>query len=780
MKLPIPFLKNKETESKYYLALLFEDEKIASAVLEEEEGKLKIVGTGNENLSSSLELLSKEELISTVDRAISKAEEILPPNIETHKTVFGVKGDWVEKETKKIKKEYLSKLKKVCESLDLTPIGFMVTTEAITNLLQSEEGAPLSAIFIDIDKKRADLVLFRGGQAAETVSGDLNEDMPASVDGLLKKFTAPVLPAKIVVAQRNGIKNIASQLTNHNWSKSLPFLHVPQVTLLPQEFSLKAIIFGAATQLGLDVLGLHTLSAAESPVKELHQRNHDEKSYDGVNDGETFDSAKSESATANFGFIAEEDIAEKLPEEPDRDDADQEESLSKDELGEKEKDEKMEMSSDAYPAHDKEYATAAINNSGSHRKPKDIKRLASGLLSPVAAFYQSNFPKFAALLGRNKKLKLALMVAGIALLLITGSAFSYFYNARAEVILSVNPRIVSQTEQVVFSTNAGSDFSKNIIAANTISADLDGETSTDATGKKDVGEKAKGTVTIYNSDNRRIELSSGTEIESSNGLTFTLDKNVSVASASGDIFSGTKPGTADVEATAKEIGKESNLPSNTRFTIGGNSALAAKNDNAFSGGSKETITVVSDKDLTRLRTDLQKKLEGRAKEELSKQAKNNTLTIPVILEVSFTDEKFDKKVDAEAKQVKLAATLSFTSLTYGKSQLEDFAKSIMKDKYTDDIAIAEDSLKIDIKNPEKEDENEVGATLEIKAGLLPEIDTKEVAQKIKNKSPREVKAMLNALPQVRQTQIKYSPNVFFVSGLLPKLPNNISVSVKAE
>src|SRR5689334_21752261 len=177
MKLPFPFFqKNSEEESEYYLALLITDEKISAVILQQTLSKLRIVGKNEEFYSGSLETISQEELINLIDKTVSTAEEILPPNVESHKTVFGVKDSWVEPDTKKIKKDYLARLKKVCDSLDLTPVGFMVINEAIANLLQTEAGAPLSAIVAEVDRKRVALTLFRGGKVAESVDSPIEEN----------------------------------------------------------------------------------------------------------------------------------------------------------------------------------------------------------------------------------------------------------------------------------------------------------------------------------------------------------------------------------------------------------------------------------------------------------------------------------------------------------------------------------------------------------------------------------------------------------------------------
>src|SRR5438477_13147006 len=105
MKLPIPFLQSKKEESDYYLSLILTDEKAGAVILKAEGGNLKKINSHEAFFPESLEELSLDDLVSSVDKAISRAEEILPPDIQTHQTVFGVKANWVDEETKKIKKE---------------------------------------------------------------------------------------------------------------------------------------------------------------------------------------------------------------------------------------------------------------------------------------------------------------------------------------------------------------------------------------------------------------------------------------------------------------------------------------------------------------------------------------------------------------------------------------------------------------------------------------------------------------------------------------------------
>ena len=74
---------------------------------------------------------------------------------------------------------------------------------------------------------------------------------------------------------------------------------------------------------------------------------------------------------------------------------------------------------------------------------------------------------------------------------------------------------------------------------------------------------------MFNNGDSGITIAAGTVITSSNDLKFITDKAVSVASASGDIFSGTEPGKADVSVTAEKFGSNYNLPSDTKFSVEG-------------------------------------------------------------------------------------------------------------------------------------------------------------------------------------------------------------------
>jgi hypothetical protein len=97
----LPFIKKKD-EVAYYLALLLQDEKAHAVIFEESKGVVHIVGDHEEYFPDTIETVSLEQLLTALDKAVSTAESRLPENVETQKTIFGVKENWVHEA--KIKK----------------------------------------------------------------------------------------------------------------------------------------------------------------------------------------------------------------------------------------------------------------------------------------------------------------------------------------------------------------------------------------------------------------------------------------------------------------------------------------------------------------------------------------------------------------------------------------------------------------------------------------------------------------------------------------------------
>lgn len=750
----LPFIKkfNKKVVPQYFLVLVLRDEKVNAVIFEEIEGSGRIVGQKEEYFSSSIDDASQDEFLQTLDKAISSAESSLPENIQTQKTIFGVKESWTDQD--QIKKEYLAKLKKASEELGLTPIGFLVITQAISHLLQKEEGAPISAILTEVNKNNVTVTLIRAGKIVETKSSEIHETIPFTVDTILKHFDIPeILPSRIIIF--NGQEDLSQEFIGHTWSKSLPFLHFPQVTSLPEGFDAKAVLFGAATQMGFEVLQKDIPQEPGASKESLENKSIENP----IKETETFRNIGGE----DFGFAKDIDVA-KMPADTKIQEGD-------------------EIYKETLSISNKFSNSAIAREETFSPKPKHlpIKNILISILNTAFMFAKKinikNSLSFFANMPKNK----ITIFAPVILLLIIGFIASYFLLIKSTVEITVDPKIVEQNKNVLFSTTSKTDSVTNIIKGEFVTSEADGTVSTPATGKKDVGTKAKGAVTIFNSLSQSKTLNEGTILKAPNGIEFTLDSQITVkgvASHSADETVTPEKITANV--TANQLGKESNLPSGTKFNVASfdTSDLIAKNDNPFSGGTKKEITVVSKADSDKLELDLPKQLEDKARSDLEKQIGKDKVLLPIFISNSISKKSLNAKVGDETAQVTLTGTVEFQGLSYDKNDLVAFSKSLLEKNVSPSQEIDYNNVKTAVKDIKNKNDEEVEANLNIKALLLPKIDMTKLIKSIKGKSFKNAEDLIYKTSQVSNVHIYLFPKLPLLPKNLPIIEKNIKILIK--
>lgn len=749
MKLIKPaFMDKKEEEKEYFLSLILRNEKATAVVFEKTGNQVKFVGKGERNFTDTIEKADSEEFLDALDKAIGEAESVLPPNVETHKTLFALKASWVE--DNKIKKERLDLLKKADSELSLNPIGFLVFAESVVNLVQKDEGAPVSAILAEVGEKYLTAYLVKGGRVIEARTSEIHESTAHSLDLVLKHFQATeVMPARILILADTE-EDLTQEFIGFSWSKSIPFLHIPQIQSLPEESDVKAVLLGAAVQMNANLIfDAQSVENNQAPGENVEE---EEKS------DETQEVQKESDAKELFGFVEGADVIKSQPKNP------MEHS--------KEQAEILEEVSPEIPEEIKE----------SYEQPENMGSVGVSMvdkLKVTAAAVFASFRKF-----NFKKIPIGnfgqrniLIIPIILTVLVIAFLFILSLNAKAKVEIFVNPKDEQKNASVTFSPNGSTNLDENTLKVNLVSVNESGQTTINTSGKQDVGEKAKGTVTIFNNDTDSISLSSGTTITASSGQKFTLDSAVKVASASGDIFSGTKPGTTDVKVTAAGIGPEYNLPSGTKFTVGSSTTAAGKNDSAFSGGTKKSVTVVSKDDISKAEQELPKSLSEKAKGDLSQKVEDGFTLLPDFVNTDLSSEDFSNKLNDQSDSLTLKANVSFNFISYKNSEMQDLVSRILNDP---NFSLDKSDLNISAKNLKVLKNKDISATLNIDAKLLPKIDNDLLSKQIAGESILKARNQITNINQVADTTITISPHIPFLSNTLPKNPKNIQIVITSR
>ena len=151
-------------------------------------------------------------------------------------------------------------------------------------------------------------------------------------------------------------------------------------------------------------------------------------------------------------------------------------------------------------------------------------------------------------------------IAGIVLIIVGAGYFVLYRYHTADVVLMYDSEAIEK--KMNFSDNLNIEESKQTFQ---VSASIP------TTGTRDIGEKAKGEVTIYNADTEVKTFKKGTKLSTSDGITFTLNDDVVAEEASttiteeGDILTSTSKVQASV--TAFEIGSKSNVKKDVKLKI---------------------------------------------------------------------------------------------------------------------------------------------------------------------------------------------------------------------
>lgn len=758
MNLPFFNRFNKKVIALYYLVLILRDEKAQAVIFEEIEGVVKIIGQKEEHFSTSIDEVSSEELLGKLDKAISTAESTLPENIQTQKTIFGVKDSWTEND--QIKKEDLAKLKKASEELGLVPIGFLVISQAIAHLLQKEEGVPVSAILTEINKKSLTVTLLRAGKSIETKSSAIHESIPFTVDTLLKHFNIPeILPSRIIIF--NGSEDFSQEFISHTWSKSLPFLHLPQITNLPHGFDAKAVLFGAATQMGFEVLEKDI--PKEPQLAEIIA----EEKAEVINVESSFEEKKSYKnlGASDFGFAKDIDVAKMEFKEP------------LEEIEENSTNNVLENFTDVELPNQANSSEAPTAPS---RQLSNIFTLIKNTSSAVFGLALRSIRKIN--IGQIKsnipsgKFKIIIPIIVLAIAFVA----AYYLFIKAVITITVDPKITQQNQSVLFSTTKATDPNANIIKGTFVSVSEDGSVSTPATGKKNIGTNAKGTVTIFSSLTQDKTLAQGTVLKSSNGLEFTLDSSVTVSAvASHSADETVTPEKVSANVTASDLGKESNLPSGTKFTVDSfdSADIIAKNDNPFSGGTKTTVTVASVADSTKLEKDIIAQLEQNARNDLEKEIDQNTVLLHAFIKKSLGNKSLNVKIGDETNQVTLTGTVDYQGISYNKTDLISFSKSLLDKNVAANQTVDYNNIQATVINIKNKNDDEFDANLNIKTLLLPKIDQTKLIKDVLGKPFKVAQDLIYKLPQIANVEIKLSPNLPLLPSSLPNVERNIKILI---
>lgn len=385
----------------------------------------------------------------------------------------------------------------------------------------------------------------------------------------------------------------------------------------------------------------------------------------------------------------------------------------------------------------------------------DDDRLVSQVTKPVNDRRSSNFEAGSF----NKGL---LVFVGIFVLLIVSSLL-FLPQSAIDVIVTTEPfeNIVSLTVDQSIDQPIPQDKKVPGKLLETVNDDAKRVV---ATGRKDVGGKAKGTVTISNSlQSDPFKLTAGTVLthtETNKG--YALDKDISIPGATlalKDAGVSITPGTLNATVTASEPGDSFNVKSGN-FTIGGITAkqqekITAKSSADFIGGFTKTVNTMTQGDIDSAKEALLVDLNNQALEQFKKEAKDLKLINEAVYNEVISFETNPAKVDTETDFFDLKVKAKHKVMVFNEKEVQAIVDSTIREQVpTDKELLLGDGDEFVVSVAGKDYE---ALTLEleskIKTKIGSRIDVASANKGLNGKNEAQLREQLSTLPNVKEINL---------------------------
>lgn len=365
----------------------------------------------------------------------------------------------------------------------------------------------------------------------------------------------------------------------------------------------------------------------------------------------------------------------------------------------------------------------------------------------------------------------ALGVVGLLVLLYIG----FFVAPKATIVLKTENSSQNSTIEFTADTNATEvDVQSGVIPAEEVEQEKTESQKVPATGEKDLGTKATGTVTFAIScadvGGGPPTIPAGTGI-STGDLTYITNSSASLVTPS---FSGGCKFTASTAVTAQQNGDKYNINAGRTFSVNNFSSVTATNANGFSGGTTKMAKVVSKQDID----SATQKISGNTddvKNELKKQLEDKGYYALTDTFRAIKDEvSASPKEGEEASEVTVTANrvYAMTGVKYDdlKVLVEDSVKPEMEQKslQVQDYGIDQAVFRVN-----KAENGKVSLTMQAQVVLGPKLDETQFKQDIAGKKKGDVQNIAKGINGVQDAEVKFSP--FWVSKV-PKNTDKITIT----
>jgi len=702
--------------------IYIQDEQVSVSLISSVNHRYQILATGP-NIYWNIN--SEESVVKATDESLSAAS--LNANFseseEPETAAFVVPPFWVGTDGK-IAVPKLKLVKNICKELKIRPSGFLAEDESIVEEANQSDGFPASFILLHLSKNEFYLSLVYLGHIKERLrknfEGEFNGQILEST--LLELNSESALPPQIIIFG-DADENILSNLKNFPWigKKNIEtFLHLPEIKLYPQADVINIFTKVISSQISPTVSN-PVLNEKSIPV---------EIEEESPSVSEELSLEETDAASLGFSSL-DDDLSDQLP------------------------------SPEIIP------------------EPNLDPFVPEQLPPPVA----KNLPRINFSFSFLKKIKLPKIkfnnLGWIALIILPFLLFIPLFFAKSNITLFITPYQFNKTVPVTLKVDSDA-LTSSTIPVQKQSFEIKATATVPTTGSKTVGEKAKGEIIIYNKLSQVQNIPKGAILTDSLGKKFELTTTVSIASASSNLEQGVITlGQTKTAILATDIGPEYNISKDVqlKFKDFADTIVIAKTNANFTGGSKEQIKAVSEKDKTEVQSKINQEIDKNIETKINTELKDVAGIIKETIQSKKNTLDLNREVGEQADELTgtITASVSVFSLT-DDIKIKLINQFLSSEPNFSDTTFDSGKFSLSFKI-NKIDADKASGELTISGQSTPKIDITNLRKSLVGKTNS------NAQNIIKKTVLRaynFHINNNFPFGILPFRKENINIEIKSE
>jgi|GEM_PF-3638309 len=368
-------------------------------------------------------------------------------------------------------------------------------------------------------------------------------------------------------------------------------------------------------------------------------------------------------------------------------------------------------------------------------------------------------------------------VGTAAAVVIAFVGFTFLF-AHATVI--VTPKTETAGTDFELTAKEQPDASKGEVLGKIVTLSREGKKTITATGSKETGEKATGSVTISNIfSDKPQSFGVNTRLQAGSGHVFLLTAQVTVPGAK--VKSGKAvAGSTSASVVAEKFGDEYNIgPSG--FTLIDLSAeqqagITGSSDSAMSGGSKKQITVLTNEDLDKAKDAVKGELEPTLVSEIKSKLESDQELLDGATSGSASKVASNKQVGEEAGQVDVTVTIEVKAIVDRPEDIKAAAVDELKKSLpaNQELLDADEPTVTWSKKGIDFEQKKLIIAVHAEKTAAYRVDTASLLGQLLGKKEKEAREYLEGLSEVSSARVRLSP---FWRNNLPGNPGKVKIEV---